>query len=221
MSVAYNASLYTSGLLISFDAANKRSYPGSGTKIYDMSSGLLHTMQGGASYTTLSGIPCFNCNVSGYYIECDSTGPQLPTAGYTYMAWARLLSTNTEWRTLWRTTPDDHPLLIQSGGVTLGMYDNNGTAFNSSGYDTTSWNSIWAQWTVVGDTTNGTTFYINGSQVGSSVAQSAGGNYHKWIGGVAGSQPFGYIANCFLYSGKLTLAQITQNYEAMRYRFGV
>lgn len=221
MSVAYNASLYTTGLLISLDAANKRSYPGTGTKIYDMSNGFTHTMQGGASYTTLNGIPCFNCNTSGYYIECDTTGPQLPAAGYTYVAWARLLSTNTEWRTLWRTTTDDHPLLIQSGGVTLGMYDNNGTAFNSSGYDTTPWNSIWAQWTVVGDTSNGSTFYINDSQVGNSVAQSAGGNYHKWIGGAAGSQPFGYIAIAFLYSGKLTLAQITQNYNAMRYRFGV
>ena len=136
------------------------------------------------------------------------------------MAWCRLLSSNAEWRTLWRTTPDDHPLLIQAGGVTLGMYDNNGTAFNSSGYDTTPWNNIWAQWTVVGDTAGGSTFYINGSQVGTSVAQSASGNYHLTVAAAGGSQPFGYIANCFLYNTKLTQLQINQNFQSLRGRFG-
>lgn len=221
MSVNYNISTVSSNLLICLDPANPRSYPGTGTKYYDVTNNISHTLAGGANYTTLNGVQCINCNVSGYYIECDISTVQLPTTGYTYIAWARLLSTNNEWRTLFRTTPDDHPLLIQSGGVTLGMFDNNSTSFNSSGYDTSPWNSVWAQWTVVGDTTNGSTFYINGSQVGTSVAQSAGGNYHKWLGGAAGSQPFGYLGWIGLYNTKLTLAQITQNYNALRGRYGV
>jgi hypothetical protein len=217
----YVAPFITSGLILSFDANNPSSYSGTGTTITDTVGSLSHTLSGGASYTVLNNVKCFNCATSGYYIECNTTGPQLATAGYTYMAWTRLQPNTSEWRTLWRTTPDDHPLLIQSGGTTLGMYDNNGTGFNSSGYDITPWNNVWAQWTVVGDTTNGSTFYINGSQVGTSVAQSAGGNYHKWIGGAAGSQPFGYIANCFLYNTKLTQAQINQNYQSLRERFAV
>lgn len=221
MSVNANPYIITSNLILSFDPANLRSYSGSGTKIYDTVNYVAHTMQGGASYTTLNGVQCFNCNVSGYYIECDISTVQLAAAGYTYVTWARLLSTNTEWRTLYRTTADDHPILIQSGGVALGMYDNNGTAFNSSGYDTTPQNSIWAMWAVTGDTTNGSTFYINGSQVGTTVSQSAGGNYHKWIGGAAGSQPFGYIGWLGLYNTKLTSAQLTQIFEAFRGRYGV
>ena len=216
----YVAPFVTSGLILSFDANNPSSYPGTGTAITDTVGSLGHTLLGGASYTVLENVKCFNCATSGYYIQSNTTGPQLPTAGYTYMAWCRLLSNNAEWRTLWRTTPDDHPLLIQAGGVTLGMYDNNGTAFNSSGYDTTPWNNIWAQWTVVGDTAGGSTFYINGSQVGTSVAQSASGNYHLTVAAAGGSQPFGYIANCFLYNTKLTQAQINQNFQALRGRFG-
>ena len=216
----YVAPFITSGLVLSFDANNPSSYSGSGTSITDTVGSLAHTLQGGASFTTIENVKCFNSSVSGYYIECNTTGPQLPTTGYTYMAWCRLLSSTAEWRTLWRTTPDDHPLLILSGGVTLGMYDNNSTAFNSSGYNITPWNNVWAQWTVVGDTTSGSTFYINGSQVGTSVAQSAGGNYHKWIGGAPGSQPFGYVANCFLYNTKLTQLEINQNFQSLRGRFG-
>jgi hypothetical protein len=216
----YVAPFVTSNLILSFDANNPSSYPGTGTTITDTVGSLTHTLQGGASYTVIENVKCFNSSVSGYYIECNTTGPQLLTTGYTYMAWCRLLSNNAEWRTLWRTTPEDHPLLILTGGVTLGMYDNTGTGYNSSGYDTTPWNNRWAQWTVVGDTANGSTFYINGSQVGTSVAQSAGGNYHKWIGGAAGSQPFGYIANCFLYNTKLTQLQINQNFQSLRGRFG-
>lgn len=213
--------IHDSSLVIHADAANSKSYIGSGTKVYDMVSGYAHTLQGGASYTTLNGVQCFNCNTSGYYIECDTTGPILSTTGYTYNAWARLLSTNTEWRTLFRTTPDDHPLLIETGGTSLGMYDNNVTGFNNSGYNISSYNSIWAMWTIIGDTTNGTTFYINASKVGNTVAQSAGGNYHKWIGGAAGSQPFGYIANFSLHSRKLTVEEIFQNYNAVKSRFGL
>jgi hypothetical protein len=222
MTINYNPSIVTSGLVISLDAANPRSYPGSGTTVYDVAGTTTHSLVNGANYTVLSGVKCFDCATSAYYMAptVGGTAPILSTAGYTYVAWARMKSSNAEWRTLWRTTPDDHPLLVQTGGTNLGMYDNTGTGFNDSGYNTTPYYDIWAQWTVVGDTTNGSTFYINGSQVGTSVAQSAGGNYHKWIGGAAGSQPFGYIANCFLYNTKLTQLQINQNYQSLRGRFG-
>jgi len=224
MSIAYNSNLVTTGLVMCLDAANPRSYPGTGTTIYDVIGNNTHSMAGGASYTTLSGVKCFDCTVSAYYIHPSVGGvsPVLSTAGYTYIAWARMKSSNAEWRTLWRTTPNDHPLLVQSGGVNLGMYDNTGTAFNDSGYNTTPYYDTWAQWTIVGSTSTGTTFYINDSQVGSSVAISAAGNMHDMIGGAGGSQAFGHIGTALLYNNKmLSLAEITQNFNAMRGRYGI
>ena len=224
MTINYNPSIVTSGLVISLDAANPRSYPGSGTTVYDVAGTTTHSLVNGANYTVLSGVKCFDCATSAYYMAptVGGTAPILSTAGYTYVAWARMKSSNAEWRTLWRTTPDDHPLLVQSGGTNLGMYDNNSTAFNDSGYNTTPYYDIWAQWTVVGSTATGSTFYINGAQVGSNVAQSTAGNRHNAIGGAGGSQAFGYIGTAMLYNDKmLSLAEITQNYNALRGRFGV
>lgn len=223
MTINYNPSIVTSGLVMSLDAANPRSYSGSGTTVYDVAGTTTHSLLGGANYTVLSGVKCFDCSISGYYMAPSAAGaPVLSTSGYTYVAWARMKSSNAEWRTLWRTTPDDHPLLVQSGGTNLGMYDNNGTAFNDSGYNTTPYYDIWAQWTVVGSTATGSTFYINNAQVGSTVAQSAAGNTHNAVGGAGGSQAFGYIGNFMLYNNKmLSLAEITQNYNAMRGRYGV
>jgi hypothetical protein len=40
------------------------------------------------------------------------------------------------------------------------------------------------------------------------------------VAAAGGSQPFGYIANCFLYNTKLTQAQINQNFQSLRGRFG-
>jgi hypothetical protein len=65
------------------------------------------------------------------------------------------------------------------------------------------------------------TFYINGQPVGTT-AYGAGGNAHNtWGSWATGTQPFGYVANMFLYSTILTAEQIQQNYYALRDRFGV
>jgi hypothetical protein len=70
---------------------------------------------------------------------------------------------------------------------------------------------------VVGDG-SGQQFYINGVLVGSTNVSSAG-NSHWYIGSVGTEQPFGYVANTFLYTTKLTQEQIQQNYYALRDRF--
>lgn len=209
------------GLILYLDAANPRSYPGSGTNVYNLVGDNTHVLRNGANFTTVNNIKCFDCNTSGYYISPTANTQLLPTTGYTYIAWARMKSGNSEWRTLWRTQPDDHPLLVESSGVALGMYDNNGTGFNNCGYNTTPNYDIWCHWAVVGSTTLGTEFYINGVKVGSTVSQSAGGNYHDAIGGAAGSQPFGYIGTAMLYSTILTQPQILQNFNATKRRFGI
>ena len=124
-----------------------------------------------------------------------------------------MISSSAGWRTLFRTSPADHPLLIQLGSNTLGMYDNTTNAFYSAGYDVSALANVWAQWAVTGDST-GQTFYINGQQVGTVSGQTAAGNAHYYTGGVTvpNGQPFGYVANMFLYTAKLTLEQIQQNY---------
>jgi hypothetical protein len=86
-----------------------------------------------------------------------------------------------------------------------------------------AYGDVWAQFATVGDAA-GQTFYINGQQVGSSVAKSVAGEYHyAWgnIQGAAVDQPWGYVANLELYNIKLTLEQLQQNYWGLKGRFGL
>ena len=216
-----DASVITQNLAIWIDANNSSSYSGSGTSITDLSgNGRTQNLVSASQYTTLSGVKCFNCS-STNAISAATIGPTLPTSGFTYIAWARMISSTAQYRTLFRTNLYDHPLLINTGTNTLGMWDNNGTNFNSTGYDVASLANIWTQWVVSGNS-SGQTFYINGQQVGTTT-QTAAGNNHNITGMDAspGSQPFGYIANMLLYTTKLTQEQIQQNYYNQKGTFGL
>jgi hypothetical protein len=103
------------------------------------------------------------------------------------------------------------------------MWDNvTATAFNSSGYNMAAYGDVWAQFATVGDA-SGQTFYINGQQVGSSVAKSVAGAYHFAWGNIqsANDQPWGYVANLELYNIKLTPEQLQQNYYGLKGVFGL
>jgi len=50
------------------------------------------------------------------------------------------------------------------------------------------------------------------------VANGADGNTH-WAWGAYGIQPFGYVANMYYYNRKLTLGEITQQYDYLAPRF--
>ncbi len=205
-----DASIITQDLAIWIDANNASSYSGTGTSITDLSgNSRTQNLQAAAQYTMLNGVKCFDCSTNTYYITAASAVPVLPTTGFTYIAWARMNSSTSTWRTLFRSSPSDHALLIEIGSNRLGMYDNQTSAFYPSGYnDVSSLANVWVQWAVTGDS-SGQTFYINGQQVGTTV-KTAAGNSH-WYTGLQ-DQPFGYIANMELYTTILTQEQIQQNY---------
>lgn len=201
------------------DANNSSSYNGTGTVVTDLSgNGYTQNLSSASAYTILSGVKCFD--FSGTYVmRAASAAPTLPTTGFTYIAWARMISSSASWRTLFRTSPADHPLLIELGSNILGMYDNTTNAFYSTGYNVSSFANIWAQWAVTGDS-SGQTFYINGVKVGTTV-QTGAGNSHDWTGGVGtpNGQSFGYIANMQLYTSILPQQVIQQLYGNTRYIF--
>ena len=205
-----DASIITQNLAIWIDANNTSSYSGTGTSITDLSgNGRTQNLQAAAQYTMLNGVKCFDCSTNTNYITAASISPVLPTTGFTYVAWARMISSSATYRTLFRSNPNDHALLININTNNLGMWDNDTNAFYSSGYtDVSSLADVWVQWAVTGDS-SGQTFYINGVQVGTTV-KTAAGNSHWYIG--LSGQPFGYIANVELYTAKLTQEQILQNY---------
>jgi hypothetical protein len=214
-----DGSIIAQNLAIWIDADNASSYPGSGTVITDLSgNGRTQNLSNAAAYTVLSGVKCFDCT-NTYNIRAASATPTLPTTGFTYIAWARMIASTASWRTLFRSSPNDHAILIEIGTNRLGMYDNDTNAFYPSGYnDVSSLSNTWAQWAVTGNS-SGQTFYINGQQVGTTV-QTVAGNAHDYTGQIPG-QPFGYVGNMVLYTSILTPEQIQQNYYYYKGTFGV
>ena len=209
----------TSNLLVFIDANNATSYPSSGTTITDLSgNGYTHTLSG-PGFTTVGGVKCWDCTTTGQ-IVCNGTGPTLPTSGFTYIAWARMIASSATYRTLFRTEPNNHPILINAGTNTLGMWDNVSGGFQSSGYDVTALATVWAQWVTTGDS-SGQTFYINGQLVGTESGHTAAGNTHAYIGTMTAGQPFGYIANAYLYSVKLSAEDIFRHYWSVKQRLGI
>jgi len=214
-----DASIITDNLAIWIDANNSSSYSGSGTAITDLSgNGRTQNLASASQYTVLNGVKCFDCNSNS--ITAATIGPTLPTTGFTYITWARMKSSSADWRTLYRHSPRDHAILIETGSNRLGMYDNDTSAFYPSGYnDVSSLADVWVQWTVTGNS-SGQTFYINGQQVGTTV-QTAAGNSHWYLGGIGNTQDFGYVANMELYTAILTQEQILQNYYYQLPRFEI
>jgi hypothetical protein len=121
-------------------------------------------------------------------------------------------------RTLLYTSgpPKITPITIPNGTSTLGYW---ATGFVSSGYDVASSAGVWVQFAVVGTNTS-QTFYINGSQVGSTINEGAGGTRHwGWGNNDIVAQPFGHVANMYFYNRQLSLAEITQQYNYLAPRF--
>jgi hypothetical protein len=209
--------LVTSGLVIQLDAYDNSSYPGTGTTVYDIISGYNHTLIG-ATYTVLNGIKCFDCTTGNNRVDYNATGPTLPTSGYTYVTWTRLKTSTSVFRTLIYTKGSTKitPITIPNDTSTLGYWD---TAFRSSGHDVSSSAGVWVQFAIVG-TNSSQTFYINGSQVGSTIAFGNGGNAHwGWGNNDIVAQPWGHVANMYLYNRQLSLSEITQQYNYLAPRF--
>jgi hypothetical protein len=217
-SVTTTSAPVTLGLVIELDAYDSSSYPGSGTTVSNLQSpGTYDHTLTGSSFTTLNGIKCFDCSSGTKRVVVNGTGPLLPTTGYTYITWARLKNDTSGFRTLLYTnSPKYTPITIPDGSNTLAYWD---TALRSSGYDASSSVEVWVQFAVVGDSSS-QTFYINGSQVGSTISFGAGGTTHwGWGNNDIVPQSFGHVANLYFYNRKLSLAEITQQYDFLSPRF--
>ena len=221
--LAHSPRIVTDGLVLCLDAGNAKSYPGSGTTWTDLSgNGYNHTLTN-ASFTTVDGVSCFNTSTNGYVVDSGTTFTF--GSSHTMIAWARPLADSqvATWRTLWRTLPDDHPLLIQDATNLIGYYDNNGGNFVSYGLNagTLGIENKWTMFTLVASA-GSTTCYINNLSASGTVAYTTSGNSHDAFGSTnGGSQPFGYVSVAQIYNRALSASEVQQNFNALRGRFGI
>tara|TARA_Y100000004_G_scaffold9514_1_gene10365 strand:+ start:1906 stop:2925 length:1020 start_codon:yes stop_codon:yes gene_type:complete len=78
---------------------------------------------------SVNGAGCAKLVSAGNYID----SPWYPHCSVVFFLKWR--NSNSQWRTPLRSRDNDHHIIVQDGNRNLGMYDNNGTGFNDTGYD--------------------------------------------------------------------------------------
>jgi len=224
--------IVTDGLVFAVDAGSTRSYPGSGTTGTDLINSETITLINGVGFTSTNG-GSWDFDASDDYID-------LPDSLIT-----DLNGSTTASLCMWIKNDAVNNGSTTAGLIQLSGYNNgNGNLwFYSNGYtyldifktsrvETVFLNSIVPaqSWVMLTVTTkpgaNGWKCYINGvlrKQVGGentvAVSNIQGG---LTLGRSSASRyTNGKISNCLIYNSELTAAEVLQNYNAQKSRFGL
>jgi hypothetical protein len=222
MSLGHGATIVRDGLVLYLDAANEKSYPGSGTTWSDLS--------GNGYDGTLVNGPTFNSTNGGSFQfdrvddAVTATVTNINTTTYSYVT--------VDFYMKWDGSPGGFPMeftnyrLWFSGPNTLGF---NRSAGDSYGFTDSSMVNNWVHLVAIfhNQAQSNSSMYLNGVQKTLSQKNGTIGNAfvssQLTIGRYRpGGYPFGgYITNFKIYNKALSAAEITQNFEATRGRFGI
>lgn len=237
MGLIHSPRIVTSGLVGYWDAGNTKSYPGSGTTWTDLSSS--------AKNGTITS-PTWSSSYGGYFQHDGTTNRSTAitystslydwwTTDFTIDAWIYPTS-YTGWYIL---TPNISTLIGNIDPVSVTNYWSFG--INASGYIifyyfTSTQNYVTSAnlkvslntWSHIAmtKTSSGISFYYNGTTDGVTTAISgtptSSAATNLTIAGYDNARPTGYIAGIKIYKAKaLTLSEVSQNFHALRGRFGV
>ena len=232
-SVAPN--IVTDGLVLALDAANTKSYPGSGTNIKDISgNGNDGTLTNGPTYdTTFKG--AFDLDGSNDAIVTPITASNWAEVPFSIQLWTSDCTINDSVFVMasdggtnnlgfvgayWSTADQIFFFWRASNPVGVGMYI-------TVPHDRTQPNNICVTFTGIGGidgTTlkNNTTIYLNGVSHSIGTGGGAGAPYHSALHLGGGNYPLnGKIHNTYYYNRVLSAEEVLQNYNATKGRFGL
>ena len=232
MATDYNPSIVTDGLVLCLDAANTKSYPGSGTTWTDVSGkGYDATL----TSTNLSNGPTFNSDYGGNIVFDGNTNGEEITGVHnselnlrndlTVECWFRRTSGRNDWVRIFGKG--------DSSNRTYGLwYHVNSNYFLYQRYGPSSFNIMPSKsvvlnaWYHMVGTSSGSnhTLYLNGVNVGtasnSSTFHSSTSPYKIGYGNTHQIHK-GNVSNCRIYNRGLSEAEVKQNYNAHKGRFGL
>jgi len=228
MGLSHSPKIVTNGLVLALDAANNKSYPGSGTTWSDLS--------GNNNNGTLTNGPTFS-NANGGSIVFDGTDDYVAITNLflntitniTLQGWVYISSTSLK-----------GPFVKVGGGVNGYAIGVGGNDFDTSGnqiiglYAGVRWiltgnnySTGWKFFTLTLSTTSVPTFYLNGALIGSytgtnPLTPTSGVYVGRNVGDELTVRAFaGNIATTQIYNRELSATEILQNYNATKGRFGL
>jgi hypothetical protein len=219
--------IVTDGLVLSLNAADRNSYPGSGTTWTDMS--------GNGNNGTLTNGPTFS-SVNGGTFVFD--GVDDTVTGFTFTNVGANNTTSAIWYK-WNGVNQARTLTyLGSGGATgMGFYINNGNGnvgnivtvlyggfFNSAidiGTSSATLVSGVATYLVITRDTATTSFYQNGVLLGTTTRTPGGNTSTLSFSFTQSTPPAGQIPAIQFYNRALSASEVAQNYNAQKSRYGL
>jgi hypothetical protein len=229
MGVGYNPRIVTDGLVLCLDAANKRSYPGSGTTWTDRSAsgydGTLTNMDASNFSTDNGGSLTFDG--ANDMVDVDSP-PVITGSSATYLLWVKANSVYSWMSPCGYVTSafDDYRFIFRrtnAGLIQTFVRRSSNISFSATTPSGFSWYD-WNHFAIVADGSLSQT-YVNGSLLASNNSGSGDLNFGTTF--TLGNQDLrsggstwnGGISNVKLYNRALSAKEVLQNYEATKGRY--
>ena len=233
MATNYNPSIVTDGLRFCLDAANTKSYPGSGTTWTDIS-GKNHdgTLTNGPTFSSDNG-GCIVFDGSNDHIGMLGTATDLgindTSSSFSFSVWFKTGVTSEKYMfDNFDGNTQDISCRLDGGKLELYLRGSSGGIVNAvryGSYTLNAWNN--AVYNFDSSTSPDTfTAYVNGINTGTSTSHfsgnfESGSNFRIGMRPAGGGQFSGRIACAMLYNKSLTEAEVKQNYNALKGRFGL
>ena len=226
MALAHSPSIVMNGLVLCLDAGNVKSYPGSGTVWNDIS--------GNNNIGELVNSPTYNSSNLGFFQFVTDDFARIPnntildTQTPSVEVWVKTNATTQNGFWFEKGTVNTQYSLFQGGSLIYWRMNIGGITQLSVTTATYMNTSSWYQ--VVGTYTSGSRrLYINGALVNSdaqtgTIATNNGGMSIGVYGGFSGGRGYYYNGNlsaCRVYNRALTAAEVQQNFNALRGRYGI
>jgi len=226
--------IVTDGLVLSLDAANKKSYAGSGTAVTDLSGNSDSTLTNGTTHDTTYG-GAFDFDGSNDTITTPITATNWADVPFTIQLWTSDCTVNDSVFEMghngsannfgfigayWSTSSRIYFYWKTSNGLSRGMRI-------VTSHNRTAPNNICVTFTGVGGTNvstlqSNTTIYFNG--ISQTIIAGGGGtplaSSTLMLGGDAYNLN-GKIHNTYYYNRALSAEEVLQNYNATKGRFGL
>jgi hypothetical protein len=220
MATNYSPKIVTDGLVLCLDASDKNSYPGSGATWYDLSPNGSNGTITNAVINTESG-GCFDFDGSGDYITIGDIGTNHPD--WTVSCW--WVSDTTNENTMFHLSSNRSQgfTVWSSANMAYYVYKSSVATHTSTSltWSTGRWYHLTLNHT---SSTNVMLTYINGAQVDSDTLDDHA-THEEFDEVVIGTGGYGVwdgrIANFNIWSRVLSAAEVSQNFNAQRSRFGV
>lgn len=226
MGIQYNPRAVTDGLVLCLDAANPKSYPGSGTIWSDLSgNGNNATISNGSYDSANGGSIAFNGTTTGAYFTVIAN-----SGDFTCEIWAKQTSANYGSAMMFGgsngiTGADNCQLIVFGGDGSIGLaLGNNPVSVSPANASSATSVNNWYQviYSRSGSTIN---IYANGvfKSSGTSATQLRIDRLGN-IGGINGSLGkwlLGNISNAKVYNRALSASEVLQNFNALRGRYGI